>query len=222
MIQSSTLKFLRDLKFNNNKPWFDAHRGSYEAARDNFADFITAVIKAFGKHDPSIAYLTAKDCMFRINRDVRFSKDKSPYKTNFGASINADGKKSIRAGYYFHLSPGEHFVGGGLWHPLPACLNKIRQEIDYNLPEFEKILKTRTFKNTYGGLYTEEGQLLSRLPKGYEPDNPAAAYLKHKSLITVSDLSDTDILSKTLLNNTVKAFQALQPLIAFINKGIDE
>lgn len=222
MIQSSTLKFLRDLKSNNNKPWFDAHRSDYEAARDNFAGFINAVIKEFGKYDPSIAHLTAKDCMFRINRDVRFSKDKSPYKANFGASINADGKKSMKAGYYFHLSPGEHFVGGGLWHPQPADLNKVRQEIDYNLPEFEKILKAKKFRDTYGGLYVEEGQLLSRLPKGYEPDNPAAEYLKHKSFIATSDLTDAEISSKPLLNNIVKAFQALQPLITFINKGIDE
>ncbi|ANH82869.1 TIGR02453 family protein [Niabella ginsenosidivorans] len=222
MIQPSTLKFLEELKLNNNKPWFDAHRKEYEAARENFAGFINELIREFGKYEPSIMHLTAKDCMFRINRDVRFSKDKSPYKTNFGASINAEGKKSMKAGYYFHLSPGESFIGGGLWHPLPADLNKLRQEIDYNLPEFQKILSAKKFKTTYSGLYAEEGQLLSRVPKGYEPDNPAAAYLKYKSYTALSDIPDAEILSKSLPGNSIKAFQALQPLIIFINKGIDE
>lgn len=222
MIQSSTLKFLEALTQNNNKPWFDAHRKEYDAARENFAEFINKLIQEFGRYEPSLTHLTAKDCMFRINRDVRFSKDKSPYKTNFGASINAEGKKSLKAGYYFHLSPGESFIGGGLWHPLPADLNKLRQEIDYNLPEFKKILTDKKFKNTYKGLYAEEGQVLSRVPKGYEPDNAAAEYLKYKSYTALSDITDAGILSKSLLNNAVKAFQSLQPLILFINKGIDE
>ncbi|MGJ7030775.1 DUF2461 domain-containing protein [Niabella hirudinis] len=222
MIQQATLKFLEALKYNNNKPWFDAHRKEYENAREDFAGFVDSLIAAFGKTEPSILHLKAKDCMFRINRDVRFSKNKEPYKSNFGAYINAEGKKSVKAGYYFHLEPGGSFTGGGLWQPMPVELARIRQEIDYNLPEFEKILETKKFKDTYGKLSVEEGQVLSRVPKGYEPDNPAAAYLKLKSYTALTGLPDTQLIAKSLLPTTVKAFQVLQPLIAFINRGVGE
>lgn len=222
MIQKATLTFLETLKYNNNKPWFDAHRKEYEAARADFAGFVDKLIAAFGKTEPSVLHLKAKDCMFRINRDVRFSKNKEPYKTNFGAYINAEGKKSLKGGYYFHLESGGSFTGGGLWQPMPAELAKLRQEIDYNLPEFEKILGTKKFRDTYGGLTVEEGQILSRVPKGYEPDNPAAAYLKYKSFTALANLPNTLLTGTALLTTTVKAFQTLQPLIAFINRAIDE
>ena len=124
MLQSSTVRFLKDLSKNNNKPWFDANRKQYENAKTDFAGFIQTIIDKHGKKDESIAHLKAKDCMFRINRDVRFSKDKSPYKTNMGAYINRGGKKSVFAGYYFHCEPGQCFVGGGLWMPMPPELNK--------------------------------------------------------------------------------------------------
>src|SRR5690242_20492625 len=118
MLQPNTLKFLKDLQKNNNKPWFDAHRKEYDAAKSDFAGFVQKLIDTQAKKDPSIKNLVAKDCMFRINRDVRFSKDKSPYKNNFGASINKGGKQSISSGgYYFHLQPGQAFTGGGLWMP---------------------------------------------------------------------------------------------------------
>ncbi|MCF3111077.1 DUF2461 domain-containing protein [Niabella sp. CC-SYL272] len=222
MIQPSTLKFLKDLKFNNNKSWFDANRKAYEAAREDFAAFIDRLITAFGKTEPTVLHLKARDCMFRINRDVRFSKNKEPYKTNFGAYINPEGKKSVKGGYYLHLEPGGSFTGGGIWQPMPAELAKVRQEIDYNLQEFEKVLGTKKFRDTYGGLTVEEGQILSRVPKGYEPDNPAAAYLKYKSYTALTNLPDAILTSPTLLTTTVKAFQTLQPLITFLNRAIDE
>ncbi|WP_090389999.1 DUF2461 domain-containing protein [Niabella drilacis] len=221
MIQKATLTFLEALKYHNNKPWFDAHRKEYEAAREDFAGFVDTLIAAFGKTEPSILHLKAKDCLFRINRDVRFSKNKEPYKSNFGAYINAEGKKSVKAGYYFHLEPGASFTGGGLWQPMSAELARVRQEIDYNLPEFEKILGAKKFKDTYGSLAVEEGQVLSRVPKGYEPDNPAATYLKYKSYTALANLPDTELVARSLLSTTVKAFQALQPMIAFLNRGID-
>jgi uncharacterized protein (TIGR02453 family) len=115
MLKSSTLKFLKDLKKNNNKPWFDINRKRYEEAKSDFSNFVQRVIDAHCKKDKTISALKAKDCMFRINRDVRFSKDKSPYKTNMGAYINKDGKKGMTAGYYFHCEPGAAFGGGGLY-----------------------------------------------------------------------------------------------------------
>lgn len=220
MLQPSTLKFLKDLKKNNNKPWFDANRKRYEDAKVDFASFIQAVINLHGKKDPSIKNLLAKECMFRINRDIRFSKDKSPYKTNFGASINKGGRKAWNsAGYYFHLEPGGCFTGGGIYMPDPETLKKIRQEIDYNLPAFKKIIGSKKFKAVYGGLDNSEGFMLSRVPKGYEPGNPAAEFLRLKSFIAMVSLSDADLTSKNLVKKTVVAFEALQPLIEFINES---
>lgn len=223
MLHSSTLKFLKDLKRNNNKPWFDKNRTNYENAKTDFITFIQNVIDQHGKKDNSIKNLTAKNCLFRINRDIRFSKDKSPYKTNFGASINKGGKKAFdSAGYYFHLEPGNSFTGGGIYMPMPDMLKKVRQEIDYNLKDFKKILTSKKFKSVYGDLTRNEEFLLSRVPKGYEPDNPAAEFLKLKSFIAMTSLSDKDLTSKSLVSKTVAAFDALQPLIEFLNQSISE
>lgn len=222
MIQPATIRFLKDLKNNNNKPWFDANRDRYTVAKADFENFIDQVIKHLGKQDISILNLKAKDCMFRINRDVRFSKDKSPYKTNFGASINADGKKSLKAGYYFHLEPGESFAGGGLWQPASKELQRVRQEIDYNLNDFRKIINGSKFKKYYPELYASEGQLLSRLPKGYDTDNPAAEYLKYKSYLALTNISDDELTNAKLLQRTVQAFTALMPMVTFLNTALHE
>jgi uncharacterized protein (TIGR02453 family) len=221
MLQPTTLKFLKDLKKNNNKPWFDAHRKQYEEAKTDFASFIQILIDKHGKKDESIAHLKAKDCTFRINRDVRFSKDKSPYKDNMGAYMSRGGKKSPFGGYYFHCQPGRCFVGGGLWMPMPPDLNKVRQEIDYNFSEFKKILSSKKFKSLYGDLSRDKEYVLTRVPKGYDADNPAAEYLKMKSFVSMASLKDADITSKDLLNKTVTAFETLQPLIDFVNHALD-
>ncbi|WP_276480773.1 DUF2461 domain-containing protein [Paraflavitalea pollutisoli] len=222
MLQSATLKFLKDLKKNNDKSWFDAHRPQYEAAKKDFGQFIQAVIDKQGKQDPTIKELTAKDCMFRINRDVRFSKDKSPYKSNFGASINRGGKKSIYAGYYFHCEPGQSFVGGGIWMPMPAEVKKIRQEIDYCFDEFKKIVGNKKFQAVYGDLDRGEEFSLSRVPQGFEKDNPAAEYLRLKSWLATQELKDADLTSGELVKKTGAAFEALQPLLLFLNRAMDE
>lgn len=222
MLAVSTLKFLRDLKKNNNKPWFDKNRKKYDDAKADFAGFIQQVIDLHGKKDISIQNILSKDCLFRINRDVRFSKDKSPYKSNFGASINKSGRKAEHsAGYYFQVQPGRNFAGGGIWMPEPNELKKIRQEIDYNFADFKKITGDKKFKAVYGDLDRSPEFLLSRVPKGYEPDNPAADYLKLKSFVAISFFTDADLTSKDLVKKTVAAFEALQPLIEFINKSLE-
>jgi uncharacterized protein (TIGR02453 family) len=141
------IPFLKKLAKNNNKAWFDANRPSYVEAKTTFENFVASLISAYGKHDPSIAHLTAKECMFRINRDVRFSKDKSPYKTNLGASISSGGKKSPFAGYYVHIEPGASLAGGGMWMPMPEQLAKVRQEIDYNFDEFLSLIKSPALRS---------------------------------------------------------------------------
>jgi uncharacterized protein (TIGR02453 family) len=220
MLQASTLKFLKDLQKNNNKTWFEAHRKQFGDAKNDFASFIQSVIDKYGKKDESIAHLKAKDCMFRINRDVRFSKDKSPYKNNMGAYINGGGKKAITGGYYFHCQPGRSFVGGGLWMPMPPDLSKVRQEIDYNFDEFKKIIGSKKFKSLYGDLSRDAEYVLTRVPKGYEADNPAAVYLKMKSFVATVSLKDVDITSKDLLKKVLMAFETLQPMLEFVNRSI--
>ena len=220
MLQASTLKFLKDLKKNNNKPWFDAHRDDYENARKDFENFIQSVIDRHGQKDHDIKNLEAKKCLFRINRDVRFAKDKSPYKKNLAASMDKGGKKSGLAGYYFHLEPGNSFLGAGIWQPAPPSLKNIRQEIDYNADEFRKIVNSAKFKKIFGGLYTGEDVQLKKLPHGFEKDNPAAEYLKFKSWMVLQDLTDEELLSKTLLKKTLDAFALAQPFIKFINRPL--
>lgn len=222
MLAASTLQFLKALDKNNNKAWFDAHKKQYDAAKQDFAALTQKVITQFGKKDPAIALLQPKECLFRINRDVRFSKNKSPYKNNMGASIKAGGKKSLAAGYYIHLEPGgKSFVGGGLYVPEAAIVGKIRQEIDYNYTKFLKIVENKKFVAKYGGLDFSEGMSLVREPKGYEKDNPAIKYLKLKSWIATSQLSDTALQDKNLATQLTKAFEYLQPLISFLNEALE-
>lgn len=220
MIQASTLTFLADLKNNNNREWFLANKKTYESAKQDFLVFIQMVIDELGKTDASIAGLVAKDCMFRINRDIRFSKDKSPYKSNFGASINKGGRKSMGAGYYFHCEPESAFMGGGVYQPPADIMQKIRQEIDYCFTDWNKIITDPNFKKEYGTIAKDKAYILSRPPKGYDSSNPAIDYLKHTSWIAIKELNSKEITSKNLLTNTIKTYQALTPLIDFLNRGL--
>jgi uncharacterized protein (TIGR02453 family) len=221
MLQSSTLKFLRGLKKNNNKPWFDTHRSEYESAKADFISFIQNVIDQHSKKDKDLENLHARNCIFRINRDIRFSKDKAPYKKNFAASMDKGGKKSGLAGYYFHLEPGNSFLGAGIWQPVPESLKKIRQEIDYNVDEFKKIIEARKFKKFYSGIYTGEDVQLKKVPQGFEKDNPAAEYLKFKSWMVLHEVDDSTLLSPRLLKQTLEAFKEAQPFVKFLNRSLE-
>ena len=222
MLQPSTLKFLKDLKKNNNKPWFDLHRPQYEASKKDLGDFIQSIILQHGKKDNDIRELTPQKCMFRINRDIRFSKDKSPYKTNMGASLDRGGKKSIFAGYYIHIEPGKSFVGGGLWMPMPGEMKKVRQEIDYCGAELMEILNTKKFKAVYGDLYKGEDIALSKVPQGFDKNSPVAGYIKLKSWLAMKEVADKEIISRDFFKNTITAFETLQPLIKFINRALED
>lgn len=223
MLEPQTLKFITGLGKNNNKLWFDAHRRQYEPARIDFTNFVQLVIDELQKTDTTITGLTGKECMFRINRDIRFSNDKTPYKAHFGASIKRGGKKTPFAGYYFHLEPGgKSFVGGGMWMPEAPLLKGLRQEIDYNWDEFKSIIAAKEFAKTFGDLYKGVDQRLTTVPKGYEKDNPAIEYLKLKSFIGETKLADEELTKATLHRKTVTAFKALQPLLNFINRTIEQ
>ena len=169
--------------------------------------------------DTTLQDIQPKNCVFRINRDVRFSANKEPYKTNFGASFSKGGKKIACAGYYFHLEPGACFIGGGYWMPMAEDLNKIRQEIDYNFDEFKKITSEKKFIHNFSGLDTKEK--LVRPPKGYEKDNPALEYLKLKNFIVTASIKDDELLDDQLTRKVIAHFQAMKPLVDFLNRAID-
>lgn len=218
-LHTDTFKFLKALRANNNKEWFDKNRKTYEAVKKDFYIFVEGLITELRKFNTDIEPLEAKNCVFRINRDIRFSKDKSPYKSNLAASIGKGGKKSHFAGYYFHVEPnGNTFIGGGVWHPEKDVLDKVRQEIDYNQKQFEKIVLNKSFKNIFGSMYDDK---ISTTPKNYAKDNPAIEWLKYRSYIFGADIKkDADVLGKNALSNFVKTAKALSPFIQFINTAI--
>ncbi len=221
MLQTPTLNYIKKLAKNNNKPWFEEHRELFNNAKADFENLVTDVIAKFGKTDTDIAPLLAKNCVFRQYRDVRFSKDKTPYKSHMGASFDKGGKKSGLAGYYLHLDPGnKSFIGGGIWMPEAPQLKKIRQEIDYNWDEFNGIIQHKDFKKIYGDVAQGEYKL-SREPKGYEKDNPAIEYLKLKSVVAMHNIGDDDLTSKGATDKIAKAFAALMPLVNFINRSLE-
>lgn len=221
MIAPTTLKFLKDLKNNNHKEWFEANRLWYDTIKVNMTALVTSIITNFSDIDKDLKVLTAKDCMFRISRDIRFSKDKTPYKNNLGAFFNKGGKKINLAGYYIHIEPGKSFIGGGLYMPMADALKKVRQEIDYNLDEFKSIVEGTMFKNFYtDGLEMKEFSLVGA-PKGYDKNQVGIEYLRLKSFVATKALTDKDITSETLLKTITKAFETLMPMVKFLNRAID-
>ena len=218
MLKTSTIAFLEQLALNNNKPWFDANRDKYLDAKEDYEIFVGGVLNALAENEPLFKEQKAKDCIFRIFRDVRFAKDKSPYKPNFGAFFSKGGRKYPGAGYYMHLEPGGNsFVGGGLWMPEAPLLKAVRQEIDYNLPDFKTIVDNPGFKTTFGEV---KGESLKNLPSGYTADNPAAEYMKLKSFTLMHNLKDPDLTSPALQTNTVSIFNTMKPFIDFLNNAI--
>lgn len=221
MITPSTFQFLKDLKTNNNREWFTANKPRYDAAKKEFEEFINVLIPKLAVFDKSIGHLTAKDCVFRIYRDVRFSKDKSPYKTHLGAYISKAGKKTDvhgNAGYYIHLEDGQTMLAGGAYVPPSAWVNAIRQEIDYNTVEFKKILLSKNFKNYFGQI---EGEKLTRPPKGYDISHPDIELLKLKSFLVTHRVPNKLVTSNDFLTHSVKVFKTLYPFNNFLNRALD-
>jgi uncharacterized protein (TIGR02453 family) len=218
MLQPATINFLKDLANNNNKPWFDANRDAYQAAKADFELFITKILGHLAEQEPLFKEQQAKDCIFRIFRDVRFSKDKTPYKSHFGAFFSKGGKKFPGAGYYLHLDPaGKSFAGGGLWMPENPVLKAVRQEIDYNFDAFSKIVKAPKFKKLFPEV---EGEQLKKVPQGYDESNPAIAYLKLKSFTVTHELP-AGVWSKSPEAKIMEIFGTMQPFIDFLNHALE-
>ena len=219
MLQPSTLKFLKDLEKNNNKAWFDAHRPQYETAKADFYTLVEKLIAAIAKFDAPIGQLPVKQCVFRINRDVRFSKNKSPYKNNMACYFNQAGKNGLGGGYYLHIEPGKSFAGGGIWVPEPPVLAGIRQEIDYNFSEWKKIIENKKFKQVFTEGIKSNDKLV-RPPKGYDENNPAIEYLKMKSFIVSKPFADKDLQAKNFVADVANTFKSMKPMIDFLNTAM--
>jgi len=207
--------FLKQLKTNNNKDWFDANKDRYLEAKEEYEGFVDQVINGIRKFDKKIGGdITAKKCVFRIYKDVRFSKDKTPYKTNMGASINPGGKKDLTAGYYLHCEPGNSFLAGGVYMPEPEMLQNIRQEIDYNSKPLLKILASASFKKYFKGL-DEEGKLKTA-PKGYEKDHPLIDILKNRHFIVSHPISDKQMNDPGAVKYITDVFKSMYPFLEFL------
>lgn len=215
IIDKNTLQFLKDLKKNNNREWFEENRREYETARDNMMDFTDAMIREIGKFDMSIKGSSAKDSVFRIFRDTRFSKDKTPYKTNFGAFVKAGGKKEPGAGYYLHLEPGENFLGGGLYSPPPNVLFQIRTTILEKKNEYKKIIENREFKESFGEVGMDP---VKTVPRGFDRENPDIALIRFKNYVTGCPLQETDVLSDEFMVKAMGFYRLLKPFNHFLNK----
>lgn len=222
MLQNKTLGFLKDLKKNNHRDWFNEHRDAYELAKNDFENCISELIAALSKIDKRLEGNTPRDCIFRIYRDVRFSKNKEPYKANFGASVKIGGKKSASSGFYLHVEPEGgwgSFIAGGYWMPEAPLLKKIRQEIEYNHEEFLKILKDKNFKKHFGALESEH--TLTRVPKGFDPDHPAAEFLKYTSFIASEPLTAAQLKSTDFIKTCSASYKAMLPFLDFLNRVND-
>jgi len=220
MITKDILKFLKELKENNNREWFAENKDWYEKSKTDFSEFVTQLILEIRKFDPEIGPLEAKDCQFRIYRDVRFSKDKSPYKTNFGAYISRGGKKLNFAGYYFHMEPGEYFMSGGIYMPDGVVLKAIRQEIYHRIDEFKAIMNAPAFKKYFNGL--SEMEKLKTAPKDFPRDFPDMELLKYKHYIMSRDLKEKEVLSADILKMARETYKAMVPFNYFMNSVIED
>jgi len=217
-MKRTTIDFLYILKENNNREWFQANKNLYEDARTDFEQFVESLIPVVQSFEPRITNLAVKETMFRIYRDVRFSKDKTPYKTYFGSYIAPGGRKSIYCGYYMHIEPGNCFLAGGAYRPQSEYLKNIRSEIYYNLKGFEEILNDATFKKTFGQIV---GEKLKRPPKGFPAEFGGVELLKFKDFTIFHQLDELQLLSKDFGNYAVNIFKKMKPLNDFINRALD-
>lgn len=211
--------FLKALAKNNNREWFEKNKGEYLQAKESFEGFVGNLLKEAIKVDNALMGLDPKKLTFRIYRDVRFSKDKSPYKTNMGATFSPGGKLMNKPGYYLHIEPGnKSFVAGGLYMPAPEDVAKVRQEIDYNGKKLEAIFKSAAFKMYYDGF--DVFDQLKKAPKGYAPDHQYVEWLKLKSFIITHNFKDADVQHKDFLKDVSGAFKAMKPFNDFLGEAI--
>ena len=211
-------KFLIDLKLNNNRTWFKENYERYQYVKTEFEEFIDMLIPKVKKFDNEIDVISSKECAFRIYRDVRFSKNKEPYKSNFGAFIAKGGRKSPYAGYYVHIEPDKSFIGGGIYMPPPDILRLLRLEIFENTKKFKIIINDTTFKKYFKEIY---GDKLISAPKGFPKEFPDIDLLKYKDYTVIHNTKNSFWTSEKLLNNLIDIFKVQHPFNQFLNVAID-
>lgn len=213
------IKFLKALKKNNRKEWMDANREWYQHVRMQLINDIEELLAAVSKIDARFQKLNAKDCMFRINRDIRFSNDKRPYKENLAIYLSLLGKKSSGPGYYLHIEPGNSFFACGCWMPPSDVLNKIREEIDYNSSDFLKIVNDKNFKKQFGEI---EGDKVKTAPKGYDKNHPMIEFLKLKSYIVSVAISDKEISDESFKTHFISFVKKACPFHDFLLTAVHD
>lgn len=214
------LQFLKELQVNNNRVWFQANKARYDTLRQYFIEEVQDLIHRISLFDPEVAGLDAKDCLFRIYRDIRFSPDKTPYKCHFAAYIaSCGGRGSERAGYYIHLQPDGCLLSGGVWCPPPVLLKMLRKDIYENIEELVGIMEEPNFKITYP---TMEEEVLKRMPVGYPSDFKYGEILRHKDFCVVSNKPDSFFFSSDWMEKVVADFKLLYPFNRFLNYTVDE
>jgi uncharacterized protein (TIGR02453 family) len=213
-----TLDFLTDLSKNNKKEWMDDNKKRYQEAKSQVIELVAEVIGKASVFDSGLIGVEPKKTLFRINRDIRFSNNKDPYKTNFGAAIVSGGRKSGNAGYYLHIKPGDNMIGGGIYQPQPETLQKVRQEIDYNGKKIRSIIEDKDFKSIYKELHSEDS--LKTAPKGYPKDHSDLDLLQLKHYVFMYKVSDQKATSKSFTDEIVKAYKTLYPFNQFLQEAI--
>ena len=213
------ITFMRDLRKNNNREWFNDNRKRYEESKEQMLFFTELIIQEIRKFDEDIPLLSPKDCIFRIFRDIRFSQDKTPYKTHMGSFIAKGGRKSERAGYYIHIEPENSFLGGGIWHPEAAPLKAIRTEIFENASGLKEVLSDNDFKKYYQSI---EGEKLKTAPKGFPKDFEDIDLLRYKSYAFGFQVDDGVVLGNDFVSITVDAFRELYKANRFLNSSMDK
>lgn len=219
MLSKNILQYLSDLKENNYKEWFHESKPAYQILRKEFEQFIAHTIATIAQFDNSVKTIEPKKCIFRINRDVRFSKDKSPYKTNFGGFIVPSGKSAGYAGYYIHIEPGNCFLAGGIYMPPPDRLKAVRTEIYENTEDFKKIINDKNFKKHFKEITSEDK--LKTAPKGFPKDFEDIDLLRHKHYTVAKYIKDDIVTSEKFADEITETFKALYPFNAFINEAIN-
>lgn len=213
MLQKSTLEFLSSLAKNNNRDWFQANKSVFEKAQKNAADFADELLAKMNKHD-NIDTESGKKSLFRIYKDTRFSADKTPYKTHFGMRFSR-ATAQLRGGYYFHLEPGNSFVGGGFFAPNPEDLKRIREDIVINYEEWNEILNEPHFVKTFGNLRGDE---VKTAPKGFDKDHPAIDLLRKKQFILKHSFTDKEVLDPNFVTKLDETFQAFRPFFDYMSE----
>lgn len=214
-----TLDFLKKLSRNNNREWFEKNKPAYLSIKEEFELFVADVLHEMIPYDQSLEGLDPRKLTFRIYRDIRFSKDKTPYKTYLSAGMSSAGKGTGVPGYYFQIEPGnKSMIASGLYLPPPDNLAKIRQEIDYNGDTLKALLTEKKFKKTFGQLW--DGDKLKTMPKGYSTDHPHIEYLKLKSFMVMSTFKDEDVLHKNFIKKLVESMKTAKPLNEFLLEAI--